>query len=67
MQQCRLLAGLDADGKEMMSDVVLVAIIAGVFNLLAVVAGRFLSRKEHAHALRDIAEIKGLLNGKDHK
>jgi len=46
-----------------MSDAILVAIIAGGFNIVAVVLGRLLSRHEHKKTAAAVLEIKGLLNG----
>lgn len=47
----------------MISDSVMVALVAGVFNVLAIVVGRLLSRKEHMQTQREVQEIKRVING----
>ncbi len=47
-----------------MSDAVAVALIAGIFNIIAIAASRALSSQEHKKTARDVTEIKDRLNGK---
>lgn len=44
-------------------DSIIVALVAGCFNIAAVVVGRLLSRHEHKKTARDVREIRRLLNG----
>lgn len=46
-----------------MSDTIIVALIAGSFNVLAVVIGRLLSHFEHKKTSAEVSEIKKLVNG----
>lgn len=47
-----------------MSDLVLVAIITGAANILAVVISRIISHYEHRHTAQQVQEIHVMLNGK---
>lgn len=49
-----------------MSDAVQVAIIAGVFNVLAIIASRLLSHQEHKNTAAQVEEIRVAVNGKNH-
>jgi hypothetical protein len=41
-----------------------VAVIAGLFNVIVVIAGRWLSHLEHKKTACDVREIKAAVNGK---
>lgn len=47
-----------------MTESMWLSIIVGTFNILAIVAGRWMSHLEHRRTALDVSEIKKLVNGR---